>query len=223
MNSVHDMGGMEGFGPIKAEPENVEPTFHEVWEGRVYGINRALGNLGLWNIDKGRHSRERMRPAEYLGNSYYENWLAGARTLMLEAGLVTEEELRTGEASSPVASEILARKLLAKDVTGPSQFRTNYMREAAEPPRFKIGDPVRALNRHPSGHTREPRYLRGKVGMVHDYYGAQVFPDLKVEGIDVGHHLYCVRFEAVELWGESAAPRSAVYADLWEPYLQAIS
>ena len=82
---------------------------------------------------------------------------------------------------------------------------------------------MRALNRHPSGHTREPRYLRGKVGMVHDYYGAQVFPDLKVEGIDVGHHLYCVRFEAVELWGESAAPRSAVYADLWEPYLQAIS
>ena len=48
-------------------------------------------------------------------------------------------------------------------------------------------------------------------------------PLLKVEGIDVGHHLYCVRFEAVELWGESAAPRSAVYADLWEPYLQAIA
>mgnify|MGYP000403859083 CR=1 FL=1 len=45
MNSVHDMGGMEGFGPIKAEPENEEPTFHEVWEGRVYGISRALVNF----------------------------------------------------------------------------------------------------------------------------------------------------------------------------------
>jgi nitrile hydratase len=222
VNGVHDMGGSEGHGPIKAEPEKDEPVFHAEWEGRVYGINRSLGNFGLWNIDIGRQARERIKPADYLRNSYYENWLAGIQTLMLEAGLVTEEELRTGKASSPLPPELLAKKLLAKDADHPSKFRTSYMREAAEPARFRVGDRVRTLNRHPPGHTREPRYLRGKVGTIHDYYGVQVFPDLKVQGVDVGHHLYSVRFEAVELWGESATPRGAVYADLWEPYLEAL-
>jgi nitrile hydratase len=29
-----------------------------------------------------------------------------------------------------------------------------------------------------------------------------------------------VRFEARELWGDDAAPRDAVYIDLWEPYIE---
>jgi len=33
MNSVHDMGGMQGFGPIQREVN--EPVFHAPWEGRV--------------------------------------------------------------------------------------------------------------------------------------------------------------------------------------------
>ena len=148
MNSVHDMGGMEGFGPIKAEPENEEPTFHEVWEGRVYGISRALGNLGLWNIDKGRHSRERMRPAEYLGNSYYENWLAGARTLMLEAGLVTEEELRTGDYEEKFNHPFRAAgRGFIDDVIEASQTRPHLIRalslfasKQAEGPKRKHGN-----------------------------------------------------------------------------------
>ena len=32
-NTIHDMGGMHGFGPVEAEPN--EPVFHETWEGRV--------------------------------------------------------------------------------------------------------------------------------------------------------------------------------------------
>ena len=223
MNGAHDMGGTEGHGPIKAEPENEEPVFHATWEGRLYGMNRSLGSLGLWNIDLGRSARERQKPADYLRHSYYENWLAGVETLLLESGLVTEEELRTGKASTPVAQEILERKLVPEHIVSPPRTETNYMRYTAEPQRFAVGDRVRTLNRHPSGHTREPRYLRGKVGTIRDYYGAQVFPDVKVQGVDVGHHLYCVRFEADELWGESATRRAAVYADLWEPYLEALA
>ena len=88
------------------------------------------------------------------------------------------------------------------------------------PPRFAVGDRVRALNRHPSGHTREPRYVRGRTGVIHDHYGAHVFPDRSAAGVREGRHLYSVRFEAGELWGESAAPAGAVYADLWEDYLE---
>ena len=36
MNSIHDMGGMHGFGPIVVEDN--EPVFHEDWEGRVYAL-----------------------------------------------------------------------------------------------------------------------------------------------------------------------------------------
>ena len=39
MNSIHDMGGMDGFGRV--EPEANEPVFHAPWEGRVLAMQRA--------------------------------------------------------------------------------------------------------------------------------------------------------------------------------------
>ena len=222
MNGVHDMGGMEGFGAIRPEPEADEPVFHAEWEGRVYGMNRALGSLRQWNIDIGRHARERINPSVYLHNSYYENWLAGIETLLLESGLVTAEELQTGKTSSPVSDEIKARKMTVEraSVVRP-RLPDDIIRTMDAPPRYQAGDRVRAINRHPHGHTREPRYVRGHVGTVHAYYGGQAFPDIRVaEGIDEGRHLYCVRFEGNELWGESANAKSAVYVDLWEDYLE---
>ncbi len=97
MNGVHDMGGMHGMGPIAPEPN--EPVFHERWEARVYALNRAMGFLGKWNIDAGRHSRERIPPADYLRMSYYEKWLAGLIMLLQESGLATEVELESGRPS----------------------------------------------------------------------------------------------------------------------------
>jgi nitrile hydratase len=88
------------------------------------------------------------------------------------------------------------------------------------PPRFRPGDRVRARNRHPLGHTREPRYVRGRVGTIHEHHGSHVLPDQSAEGVLVGRHLYSVRFEASELWGENAQQPSAVYVDLWEDYLE---
>ena len=220
MNGAHDLGGMEGFGPIAPEPEAQEPVFHADWEGRVYGLNRALGFLGMWNIDMGRFAREQQRPVEYLKHSYYENWLVGIEKLLLEAGLVTREELATGEESSPVTEEIKQKSLRAEMVGNVPIRVTNYRRPIEAPPRFRSGDRVRAINRHPSGHTREPRYVRGHEGTVHEHYGSQVFPDLSAQGIDEGRHLYSVRFEGTELWGETADARSAVHMDLWEDYLE---
>ena len=84
------------------------------------------------------------------------------------------------------------------------------------------GDRVRAVNRHPAGHTREPRYVRGRLGVIDEHYGAHVFPDRNAAGVKEGRHLYSVRFEASELWGEGAAAGSAVYVDLWEDYLEPV-
>jgi len=219
VNGGHDLGGVHGLGPIDPEPESEEPVFHADWERRVFGLVLATSALGRWNIDMARHSRERQHPADYLHNSYYENWLTGLERLLVETGLVTDQELAGGEAEDGGDSEARGRVLHAQDIRRVSAG-TSYEVEADAPPRFKAGDKVRARNQHPSGHTREPRYVRGRAGVVHEHQGCHVFPDRNSAGTRVGRHLYSVRFEASELWGEDAAGNAAVYLDLWEDYLE---
>jgi nitrile hydratase len=209
---------MHGFGPINAEPE--EPVFHAAWERRVFGLSLAVGALGRWNIDISRHARERQHPVEYLRHSYYENWLAGLKKLLVERGLVAAEELAIGKASGLADEETRSRVLKAENVAKALAQGSPVAIAIDTPPRFKIGDSVRAINRHPKGHTREPRYVRGRVGVIHEHHGAHVFPDLSAEGVKEGRHLYSVRFEAKELWGGSTPGKSAVYVDLWEDYLE---
>jgi nitrile hydratase len=218
MNGGHDLGGMHGLGPI--EPEADEPVFHHAWEKRVFALTLATGALGRWSIDMGRHARERQHPADYLRHTYYENWLAGLEKLVVERGLVSAAELAAGKASSPADDALRARVLQAADVARVMAKGGSFEVAIDAPPRFAVGDRVRAINRHPSGHTREPRYVRGRIGVVHEHYGAHVLPDRSAAGQREGRHLYSVRFEAGELWGKPAVPASAVYADLWEDYLE---
>lgn len=220
MNGGHDLGGMHGLGRINAEAEAQEPVFHADWEKRVFGLVRAAGALGKWNSDMSRHARERQHPADYLRHSYYENWLAGLEKLLVETGLVTAEELASGQASQ-LADEAIRKRLLRAEEVAIAEARGSRVEMPADaPPRFRPGDRVRARNRHPAGHTRQPRYVRGRVGVIHEHHGSHVLPDLSSEGVRVGRHLYCVRFEASELWGENANGNSAIYVDLWEDYLE---
>lgn len=220
MNGAHDLGGMHGFGPINPEPEAEEPVFHAEWEKRVFGLNLAAGFLGQWNIDKSRHARERQHPVDYLRHTYYENWLAGLERLLVEADLVSPEELACGKSAGPTDEAMRQRVLKAEDVAEAIARGGPVAVTISTPPRFKPGERVRAINRHPAGHTREPRYVRGRVGIIHAHHGAHIFPDRNAEGSKEGRHLYSVRFTADALWGRSAIGRNAVYVDLWEDYLE---
>jgi nitrile hydratase len=220
MNGAHDLGGMHGFGPINPEPEAAEPVFHADWEKRLFGLNLAAGFLGQWNIDKSRYARERQHPIDYLRHTYYENWLAGLEKLLVEAQLVSPEELQTGKAAGPADESIRQRVLKAEEVAGAIAKGGPVEMTIDTAPRFKSGERVRAVNRNPMGHTREPRYVRGRVGTIHEHHGAHVFPDRSAEGSKEGRHLYSVRFTAEALWGKSASGRNAVYVDLWEDYLE---
>jgi nitrile hydratase subunit beta len=217
MNGVHDMGGMHGMGPIA--PEANEPVFHERWEGRVYALNRAVGLLGKWNIDAARHSRERIPPADYLRMSYYEKWLAALTMLLEETGLVTRAELESDRPSPGTARA--TPPLTANEVARVVADRGGFERPINTPPRFAIGQRVRAKKINPTGHTRLPRYARGNAGVVDRIHGAHVFPDTNAhfQG-ENPQHLYSVRFSARELWGEAASARDCVYIDLWEEYLE---
>jgi nitrile hydratase len=221
MNGAHDLGGMHGLGPINPEPEAEEPVFHADWEKRVFGLTLAAAFPGKWNIDMSRYARERQHPIDYLRHTYYENWLAGLEKLLVEAELLNPEELKTGKAAGPADESIQQRVLKSEKVAETIAKGSPVAMTIRTPPRFKFGDSVRAVNRHPTGHTREPRYVRGRVGVIHEYHGAHVFPDQSAEGSKEGRHLYSVRFSAKALWGESASGRNAVYVDLWEDYLEA--
>jgi len=220
MNGAHDLGGMDGLGPIKPEPETEEPVFHADWEKRVFGLTLAAGFLGKWNIDMSRYARERQHPLDYLRHTYYENWLTGLKKLLVETELVNPEELKTGKAAGPANNSIRQRVLKAEDVAEVIAKGSPVAMAISTPPRFKSGESVRAVNRHPAGHTRQPLYVRGRLGVIHEYHGAHVFPDRNAEGSKEGRHLYSVRFTAEALWGKSASERNAVYVDLWEDYLE---
>lgn len=217
MNGIHDMGGMHGMGPIRHE-EN-EPVFHEKWEGRIYAITRAIGAWKKWNIDAGRHEIEQIPPADYLRMSYYEKWLVRNIGLLVKHGFVTQEEIDIGKAAA--GSQRATPPFTIADLAPTVAQRPSYARpEADSKARFKVGDRVRARKLSPTGHTRLPRYVRGREGVVDRLHGIFVFPDTNAhfQG-EQPQHLYSVRFRAQELWGESASHRDSVYLDMWDSYL----
>lgn len=220
MNGPHDLGGLHGLGPIDPEPEESESVFHHDWERRAMGLTVAAGFLGQWSIDTSRFSRERQHPVDYLRNSYYENWLAGLPTLLRESGLATDEELAEGQSAGPGPAKAVERCLKADRVAAVLAAGGPVDMEIEAEPAFAPGDRVRAKNRHPQGHTREPGYVKGRVGVIHEHYGAHVLPDRSAAGEKRGEHLYSVRFTGDELWGEDGDVRDAVYVDLWQSYLE---
>lgn len=218
MNGIHDMGGMHGMGLIRHEKN--EPVFHESWEGRVFAINRAIQAWRKWNIDAGRHAIEVLPPADYLRMSYYERWLTRNIALLVKHGLVTQEEIDTGKAAP--GSQKATPPLSAAAVRAAPAQRPIFQRPDSEvEARFKIGDHVRARKINPAGHTRLPRYARGREGIIARNHGVFVFPDTNAhfQG-EQPQHLYSVRFRAQELWGEGASPRDSVYLDMWDSYLE---
>ena len=75
----------------------------------------------------------------------------------------------------------------------------------------------------PAPHTRLPAYARGKRGTVVALRPAQVFPDTAAEFTGENpQHVYEVRFDSRELWGDDAEP-AGVTVDLYESYLEKAS
>jgi len=211
------MGGMHGMGPIQYEKN--EPVFHAPWEARAFALNIALRAGRKWNIDSGRHEIELIPAADYLRMSYYEKWAARLEKLLVKSGVVTPSEIESGQ---PAPGSPKATPAVTADQV-PGLLRTGALasRDVAVQRRFQIGRQVRARNINPTGHTRLPRYARGKTGVIHLDHGVYVFPDTNAHFLGENpQHVYSVRFAARELWGAEASPRDAVYIDLWDDYLE---
>jgi nitrile hydratase beta subunit len=216
MNGIHDMGGMDGFGPV--DPVETGPVFHGQWEGQVMAASRVMGAIGAWNIDQGRYGIEQLPPNRYL-TSYYHRWLARCEWALVKYGYADADEIAAGRSLRPGKAPPRGKFTLAD--LDRIERRGTFFRPEPAPARFAVGDRVLAKNIHPKGHTRLPRYVRGHVGTVERLHGCQVFPDSAAMGEgDNPQWLYTVRFEGRDLWGADSDPTLKVSVEAFEPYLE---
>jgi nitrile hydratase subunit beta len=222
MNGIHDLGGMDGFGPVVCEKK--EPIFHQAWERRVFGMLLATLGQGLYNIDELRHAIERMSPAHYLGSPYYEHWLAGLQRLLVEKGRASAAEIETKvrefASAAPPAVPKRSDTALAQGLAQAIHKGAPASRGKGHA-RFASGAHVRVRRMNPHGHTRCPRYVRGVMGTIEHVHERFVFPDANAHGGGESPQvLYTVGFEAADLWGADAEGKGKVYVDLWQSYLE---
>jgi nitrile hydratase len=220
MDGVHDLGGLQGFGPVVEA--GGELAYHEHWEPRVFAIQMLVGLEDLGAGPGGRPVREEMEPADYLAASYYERWLFSAERRLQRKGTIApgevERMMERLEADEPVSTHhdaAMAERILA-------DLRATY---PMDPPpttvRFARGQRVRVKRMHPPGHTRCPRYVRGAMGVIEGIRGADRLPDRSVYGDNVDPEpVYSVAFRSEDLWGASEETAWTVLVDMWDSYLE---
>lgn len=218
MDGVHDLGGKPGYGKVEVEAD--EPVFHGRWEATVFAMMQAAAAAGaLGNSDRFRHAVERVHPGAYLAHGYYGRWLGAIENLLVEAGLVTQEEIRAKlrQAGHDDEGLIAARPDMNPAPMGEVGQPGTAIRPASSPPKFQLGDRVRTLSAGKPGHTRLPAYARGKEGEIIASHDAWVLPDSNAQGEGENpEHLYTVRFTSEALWQSAGF---SVNLDLFESYL----
>ncbi len=204
MDGMHDLGGKQGFGPVRYTRN--ASAFHAAWEMRANALSFFAVKLGIFNMDEYRHAIERMEPRHYLTASYYERVLTSVASLCVEKGIVSREELeRRAHGIFPLA-------------TGSAPGRTNV----ASRERFEPGDRVRVRLDYVPGHVRMPGYIRGKTGIVVSESPAYPFPDAHAHSVEAADEpTYDVRFRTEELWPNSADP-ALVHVGVFQSYLERV-
>ncbi|MEO1192300.1 MAG: nitrile hydratase subunit beta [Pseudomonadota bacterium] len=209
MDGVHDLAGVQGYGRVDHTVNKpIGRPFKHDWEAIGYGAIFAGVEKGLFSVDEVRHAVERLAPVHYLTTSYYDRYVIGVASLMVEKGAMTKEELeRESNGPFPLAMPALSDGRPARDTT----------------PDFKVGDRVRVRDEHFAGHCRYPAYCRGKTGTItHITSEKWPFPDSIGHGRDDAgaERTVHVEFSGTDLWDDAEA--ASVVVDLFEGYLEAV-
>jgi nitrile hydratase subunit beta len=220
MDGVADLGGMQGFGAVK-RPEP-EPVFAERWEARAFALGLLSMRTSGTNLDSFRHALDRQPVLDYFADGYFGRWCHAAETLLVDSAIL-----------APGAVEARTRNLMGQQVPEPPVPEPNKpdykptaagsLRAVDTPPQFAVGQQVRARDVHPPRHTRLPRYVRGRRGVITRIQPSALLPDTHAtfEG-ENAQHVYAVSFDSTELWGPDAE-RFTLTIDLWDSYLEAAS
>jgi nitrile hydratase len=217
--SIADLGGTEGWGPVQP-PIRDEPVFGQMWEGRAFAIAAfTMGRISGQNLDAFRYALARLDRSQYLDDGYYGRWLNAAELMLVDSAIL-----------APGAVDARARRLRGENVDEPPVPEPNKpdyaptaagsLREVDAPTAFAVGDAVRAKDVEPTGHTRLPRYVRGHRGTVELIQPAHLLPDTHAhfQG-ENAQHVYSVRFDSRELWGDDAQP-FGLTIEMYESYLE---
>ena len=238
MKLQHNLGGLEGLGPVNFEKR----VFVAPWEKHIFGIHVAMMGLSNhldlskdprskfksgWTWADLRKGAEAMNPFDYFKYRYYEKWLGGISGFFVDAGYVTAEELE--ERTKKYREDPDAPLPTGGDPAIDEQV-IEYLRVGDSPkrdvdltPKFRVGDTVRVKNVPPDAHTRLPGHTRGKIGVIDVVYPGfyTYFCSTGEDGLGEPMPVYCVRFDPKEIWRTRAEENETVYADLFETYLEA--
>jgi len=209
MDTIHDLGGTEGFGPIPNQYDDDAVLFDEEWKARIWALAMmSMSKLSEqqtgWTLDWYRHVLERLPPNLYLQLDYFEKWILAMMVTSVDEGIAGVQELLDGHA------------------------KTTELHLAKKPPadsgdavaaRFAPGDRVMAKRDTGSMHTRLPAYVRRR-GTVESVIGPQPLPDESAVGLIRREQTYVVRFAMAELWPEAANSSDALMIDMWDSYVE---
>lgn len=212
MDTVHDLGGRQGFGSIKHTDEDDAVPFKADWEARSYAICMLL--FSKWrnmddapNMDWFRHVRERIDPVDYLTRPYFDQWAQSVSAMLVEQGIVDLKDL-TGTAASDLGARPNANSVTPSEPLSPSY------------PTYEIGQWVVAKRTTAHPYTRLPGYIRGRKGKITLRHGPQLLADVLALGLKQEEQMYTVAFDANELWPDEKRTRDRVCIDLWESHLE---
>jgi nitrile hydratase len=217
MDGIHDLGGREGFGPIRWKPDEHGEAFHEEWQARAWAISMGMfakwwRDDNGWTLDWFRHVLERIDPADYLTMNYFDKWVQSCMAVLIDDGTFDIDDFLNG-VSSPKSAGVVepSGKRARSGQTSPT---------GASKAMFVVGDAVKAKPTIAAMHTRLPGYVRGRSGLIDAHHGMQILADASARGEMRNEHLYTVAFAASELWPEARDRNDRIYVDLWESYLE---
>lgn len=244
MKLQHSLGGLQNLGPVNLEPR----VFVQDWEKRIFGIHTVMmaesAHLSdalpkypmatvptafrdTWTWASLRTGAESMHPFEYFKYRYYEKWLGGISQFFVDRGYIGADQLaeRTAHYRAQPEAPLPVRPNpeLRAQVVDYLMRGDSGLRPPPAPARFEKDETVQVADPAAADHTRLPGYLRHKQGTVVEVYpGAfEYFVSTGPDGLDGPMPVYRVAFEAADIWGPALSePRTTIYADLFEAYLQ---
>lgn len=223
MDGIHDMGGMEGFGPVPYVPDD-PGRVDERWEAVAGATIFAMMRSGITNIDAHRHRIERLDPTRYLPVGYWGRWLAAIESATVDQGIAGQDEIDRAIRAHGHDPETTAPppRMHPIDQLESRENAPGFLREVDRARRFAVGERVTTMAAAPHhGHHRLPRYARNRTGTVARAYPAFTLPDAMAH--DRGEqpdYLYAVAFSGRELWGPDGDPKQTCHLDLFETYLR---
>ena len=90
MPRVHDRGGWPDAGPIDKSEHD-----YSLWEKRTDALLMLLVSptKRILRVDELRRAIESLPPDAYEKMKYYERWITAVEALIVEKGILTQEEI----------------------------------------------------------------------------------------------------------------------------------